>query len=194
MNSHFLNIQRLTSLQRKYDFCAGPQLSAIAEYLSRNSTYQLKWKKLSHLYKTNKKESFFLFKTGNPIPVGNQLDPVFLDKGFNRNPLQIREHSGLFPQTGIPSLLLRLRALLGINARCELFCVLASMKKIHPAEAARLTGFFQKTVQTALVEMSCSGFVQVYTSVKKKYYQLKPGIFDSLLFPDGKKIRNFKRH
>ena len=74
----------------------------------------------------------------------------------------------------------------GINARAEILCLLASVKEIHPSEAARRTAYYQKTVQTTLVEMSQSGAILSRNSKKEKFYRLKPGILDTLLKPNGK--------
>ena len=82
-----------------------------------------------------------------------------------------------------------MRALLGINARAEILCLLASVQEMHPSEAARMTGNYQKTIQTTLVEMAQSGVILTRTSKKEKFYRLKPGILDTLLKTDGKSPR-----
>jgi hypothetical protein len=60
------------------------------------------------------------------------------------------------------------------------------LPEVHPAEAARLTGYFQKTIQTALIEMSYSGVILVHTTGREKHYRLKPGVLDNLLRADNK--------
>ena len=49
-NGHFINVQRLNQIQKKYDFNCGPQLSAIAELLAQKSSYRLKWSGLAKKY------------------------------------------------------------------------------------------------------------------------------------------------
>ncbi|MCX5726936.1 MAG: hypothetical protein NT030_07195, partial [Candidatus Saganbacteria bacterium] len=41
-NGRCINVQRLQQIQLKYDFHCGPQLSAVAELLSKKSSYKLK--------------------------------------------------------------------------------------------------------------------------------------------------------
>ncbi len=172
-NGQYINVQRLSSLQEKYNFSSGPQISAAAEYLSQNSMYRLKWKRLSDLYIRKEPDNLFYTKMGKKIPVSGKIDPIFKKKGLYRNILKIRNYSKEFSQTSTASFLLRMRALFGINARSELMCLLMSVPQIHPSEAARLTGYFQKTIQTALLEMSHSGFVEIKKSGREKYYRLK---------------------
>jgi hypothetical protein len=102
-----------------------------------------------------------------------------------RGPITLRGHAQPFPAKGMPSLLLRLRALLGVNARCELLCLLGAAPEIHPSEIARQTGYFPRTVQNALAEMARSGVVQVRSSNREKLYRLQSGVLDPLLKPEG---------
>ncbi|HNX25636.1 MAG TPA: hypothetical protein PKG60_16430, partial [Spirochaetota bacterium] len=170
------------TIQQKYLFNSGPQISAAAVYLSRNKEYKLKWGKISSLYKESETHKLFLSINGKELPVKNP-DPVYLDKGLIRNIPVLRGYSKQFPKSGIPSLLLRMRALFGINARSELICVLGSTPEIHPAEAARYTGYEKRSVQSILLELSKSGILESRTSGKEKYYRLIPGIMTGLL-PD----------
>ena len=101
----------------------------------------------------------------------------------------MRGYSQAFDLQSPSCLLLRLRALLGINARAEILCLLASVTEIHPSKAARATAYYQKTIQTTLVEMARSGVVLTRTSKKEKFYRLKPGILDTLLKPQGESPR-----
>ena len=187
-NGQFINVQRLQQIQNKYDFKCGPQLSALAGLLSRKSTYKLKWSALAKKYYQEPAMPLFLDKDGIPLPCPreNDANADFLSHGLIRGGINLRGYSRTFDPNITASLLLRLRALLGINARAEILCLLASEKELHPSEAARRTAYYQRTIQTTLVEMSQSGVVSVRTSNKEKYYRLKPGILDALLKPDGR--------
>lgn len=186
-NGQFINVQRLQRIQKKYGFQCGPQLSAVAELLSQKSTYKLKWSGLAKKYKNKTTRPLFLDKSGNPLPSPStdQANREFINHGLIRGDIRLRGYSSSFDVDSIGCLLLRLRALLGINARAEILCLLASVKEIHPAQAAKMTGYYQKTVQTTLVEMSRSGIVLCRTSKKEKYYSLKAGTLDHLLKPAG---------
>jgi hypothetical protein len=187
-NGHFINVQRLQQIQKKYNFNSGPQLSAVASLLSGKSGYRLKWAGLAGKYRREPSEPLFLDKEGVPLPFprGEAANPQFYNRGLSRGPVNLRGRSQSFDLDGPACLLLRLRALIGINARAEILCLLASAKEIHPSEAARQTGYYQKTVQTALVEMARSGAILTRTSRKEKYYRLKPNVIDSLLKPKGR--------
>jgi hypothetical protein len=186
-NGQIINVQRLQRIQKKYDFNCGPQLSAVAELLSQKSTYKLKWSGLAKKYKHNTTRPLFLDKNGNPLPspAEDRANREFISHGLVRGDIKLRGYSGSFDFDSINCLLLRLRALFGINARAEILCLLASVKEIHPTRAAMMTGYYQKTIQTTLVEMSRSGIVLCRTSKKEKYYSLKPDILDNLLKPAG---------
>jgi hypothetical protein len=186
-NGHFINVQRLQQIQVKYNFNCGPQLSAIAELLAKKSSYQLKWSGLAKKYYQEHKETLFFDKEGEalPCPTDKNANPEFLSHGLRRGQINLRGYSQAFDLQNPACLLLRLRALLGINARAEILCLLASVKEIHPSEAARLTAYYQKTIQTTLVEMAQSGVILTRTSKKEKFYRLKPGVLDELLKSNG---------
>lgn len=184
-NGSLINVQRLQQMQLKHNFCSGPQLSAIAEFLSKKSNYRLKWSGLAKKYYQEPKTPLFFDKNGNalPCPADKEADPEFLSHGLRRGRIHVRGYSQGFDPQSTSCLLLRLRAFLGINARAEILCLLASVQETHPSEAARLTGYYQKTIQTTLVEMAQSGIVLTRTSKKGKFYRLKPGTLDTLLKP-----------
>ncbi|MHC4525270.1 MAG: winged helix-turn-helix domain-containing protein [Planctomycetota bacterium] len=190
-NGHFINVQRLSQIQKKSHFNCGPQLSAVAELLAKQSSYRLKWSGLSKKYYQADKEPLFFDKEGNtlPCPVDHDANPEFLRHGLRRGQINLRGYSQTFDLQSPACLLLRLRALIGIHARAELLCLLSSVQEIHPSQAARLTGYYQKTIQTTLVEMVRSGVILTRTSKKEKYYRLKPGILDTLLKPQGQLLR-----
>ncbi|MDD5459354.1 MAG: winged helix-turn-helix domain-containing protein [Phycisphaerae bacterium] len=186
-NGNFINVQRLQQIQLKYDFNCGPQLSAIAEILAEKASYRLKWSGLAKKYYQKDKEALFFDKEGNalPCPTDKNSNPEFLSHGLKRGQINLRGYSQAFDLQSPACLLLRLRALLGINARAEILCLLASGKEIHPSEAARITGYYQKTIQTTLVEMAQSGVILTRTSKKEKFYRLKAGVLDELLKPES---------
>ncbi|MFC1782054.1 hypothetical protein ACFL02_00545 [Planctomycetota bacterium] len=184
-NGQFINVQRLKQMQRKYDFNCGEQLSAVAELLAQKSSYKLKWSGLAKKYYQENIEPLFFDKEGNalPCPTDDNANAEFLIHGLKRGQINLRNYSQAFDLQSPACLLLRLRALLGINARAEILCLLASVKEIHPSQAARITGYYQKTIQTTLVEMAQSGVILMRISKKEKFYRLKPGVLDVLLTP-----------
>ena len=189
VNGAFLNVQRLKALEKRFDFQCKAQLSAVSELLGNKSNNPLKWGRLSVAYSLEKPEPLFFMKNGKPLPVPDEHAPEFSAHGLMRGPITLRGHAQPFPAKGMPSLLLRLRALLGVNARCELLCLLGAAPEIHPSEIARQTGYFPRTVQNALAEMARSGVVQVRSSNREKLYRLQSGVLDPLLKPEGISIQ-----
>ena len=186
VNGAFLNIQRLQNLLTQYEFQSGAELGAVADWLSRKSRHVLKWQKLAGL-KGAEPEALFYMKDGRAFPLPEHPDPVFSRHGLLRTPVETRNLASPFPAEGMPALLLRLRALLGVNIRCEILCLLGSVEEIHPSEVARLIGHAPRSTQNALAEMARSGVVQMRCKNREKMYALKPGVLDRLLRPDGDK-------
>lgn len=181
INGEYINVQRLSALRQKYSFKLDLQIASVAKYLSQNKEYTLKWRKLSDTNSSQNPEPLFYTLQGKPIPVSKDPDELFLKKGLLRNKIHLRKYSSPFPIESQTSLLLRLRAFIGISARAELLCIMASGAEIHPAEAARLTGYNRKTLQNALNDMARSGIVQWREGEREKYYRLNSGILNGLL-------------
>lgn len=184
-NSDFINAQRLKNLRQQFDFTCTVELSAVAELLGKKSSSSLKWKTLSSSHSLANSEPLFFLKDGKPLPLPPEHAPEFAAHGLLRGPVKLRGYSRPFPVQGMATLLLRLRALLGVNSRCELLCLLGSRDEIHPADVARQTGYFARTTQSALVDMARSGVVEMRSGNREKMYWLRPGILDKLLRPEG---------
>ncbi|MCK9995780.1 MAG: hypothetical protein KAH56_05825, partial [Candidatus Krumholzibacteria bacterium] len=120
VNGASLNVHRLKNLLKQYDFQAKPQLGALAERAGRNSSLALKWKNLASKFRAEPPESLFFLKNGFPFPVPDNSDETFHKHGLIRGPINRRNLTQPIPGEGMASLLLRLRALLGINIRCEI--------------------------------------------------------------------------
>ena len=182
-NGHIINVQRLVQIQKKYSFDCNAQLSAIAKILTDKTTYKLKWSGLSKKYQQKPAKPLFIDIDGSPMPHPS-LDyahPDFLDCGLIRGKLNLRGYSQSFDANSHGCVLLKLRALIGINARAEILSLLLSGKEIHPSEAARRIHYYQKTVQTTLVEMSLSSLILVRQFNRKKMYRIKEGVFDGII-------------
>jgi len=183
VNGVFLNVHRLKNLLKQYDFQAKPQLGALAERAGRNSSLALKWKNLASKYRAEPPEPLFFLKTGKSFPIPDDPDGVFYKHGLMRGPFNPRGLAQPFPAEGMPSLLLRLRALLGVNIRCEILGVLGAVGEIHPSLLAKRIGHGFRTTQNVLSEMVRSGVIQVRTSSREKLYSLRQGMLADLLHP-----------
>ena len=185
VNGDYLNVQRINNLLKQFDFQAKAELSAVAEVLGQKSSVALRWKKLATKYSQDKESSLFYMKNGHPMPTPNKYDKIFLHHGLLRPVVNKRGLSQAFPKEGMPSLLLRLRALFGVTLRCEILCLLGSVDEIHPSLIAKLLGQNPRSTQNTLTEMARSGVVQVRSSAREKIYALSPGFLDVLLRPEG---------
>jgi hypothetical protein len=186
LNADDLNVQRLQNLAPHAGPHAQAGLGAIAEILGRRTAVALKWKKLAARPALAVEEPLFLMADGRAMPMPPAYDEVFRRHGLLRSPIISRGIARPFPTEGMPSLLLRLRALLGVNIRCEILCLLGSTDEIHPSLVARIVGQAPRTTQDLLADMARSGAVQVRTSARVKNYALVPGVLDGLLRPDGR--------
>jgi len=185
VNGEFLNVQRLRNLVKEYDFQASAQLGAVAQMLGRKSSFALKWHKLASESFLDESTPLFYMKDGRPMAIPDDTDDTFRNHGLLRPALINRGLAQPFPKEGMPALLLRLRALFGVNIRCEIFCLLGSVEEIHPSLIAKLIGQAPRTIQKLLSGMVRSGAVQVRTSAREKIYSLSSDILDKLLRPDG---------
>ncbi|MBU0951343.1 MAG: hypothetical protein KKH91_00740 [Elusimicrobia bacterium] len=187
VNGTLINIQRLRNIQKKEQFNSEKVLKAIASIMSKRSKY-FKWKTLALLNREeliNKEENLFLTKEGNTIESFGTPDKDFQEYGLIRGKIEFRGHTQpvrILQNTG---LLIKLRALLGVNTRCEIILHLLTHNSAHPALIAKETYYAQKTIQDLLVEMSHSGLINISLVGKEKHYWL-----DRVKWFDFLKIQN----
>ena len=171
-NGSFINILRLKRMLRTEPFAGGRAVAAVAGCLSKGAG-AAKWKLLADTVEARAgMEPFFLTPDGTPLPVPGEPESNFARCGFRRGPLRLRGHSQKFRPTPPTNLALQLRALFGINARCEIVLYLLTHEAAHPAQIAREAYYFGRAVQGTLVDMSKSGVVQLRSSGREKHYWL----------------------
>ena len=176
VNERFINIQRLRTIIKKEHFQAEAALGAIAAYMSREN-FTPKWNRLAEVWKQNNEnklqENFFFLKSGAPMPVLKNRDEVFESYGFIRNPVENRGLSNPFPAKTIPSLLLQMRALIGVSARCEVLMYLLTHDAAAIQEIADQTYYSWRSVQDTLFEMGHSGLLNFPDAKKGRTYRLQ---------------------
>lgn len=180
LNARFMNVQRINDLIKEYTFKSESILPAFTSFLS-NATRNQKWKKRKKKNNIGRSEPLFFLKDGRKMPVGNNLDPDFLNAGYKRSKVILKRNSGFFPPNKPMTLLFKLRSLFGINARCEILACLADGRQANQAEIFRLTDYSQKTIQNALAEMEYSGAIYVTRKSRIKIYQLKADEWNPLM-------------
>ncbi len=174
LHGESVNVQRLKNIQKAAGLGDRRVLGAIAAWLSQRSTLS-KWKPLAALSEPFPRttEPLFISKEGKPQPSFGPTDPIFLRHGFQRSPIKRRELSQS-PNPLLPTTLLwKLRALFGVQARAEILLWLLTHESGHAADIARGTFYFPRTVDETLKELSTSGLVKSARAGREKRYWLK---------------------
>ncbi len=180
-NGRFINVMRLKRILRTEKFSGERALAAVAACLGKG-TETAKWKLLAEsVAQPQVVEEFFMTPDGKPAPTLGEPESHFIRYGFKRGPLRLRGYSQNFRPSQPTNLTLQLRALLGINVRCEIVLYLLTHEAAHPSQIAREACYFERAVQGTLVDMSQSGVVGLRSHGREKHYWLKPENWATLL-------------
>jgi hypothetical protein len=172
-NANFVNIPRLKSVLKRYDFAGQRVLAAMAAKVMEENR-RLHWL-FPPARAEGESEPLFLNADGTPMPEFGAPDPGFLKSGFRRGKVDLRGLSRRFNAVMPECALLRLRALFGVSARADVMLYLLTHEKAHPSGIARDTGFSQKNVQDTLVDMAASGLVVTrQLEGRMKHYSVLP--------------------
>ena len=168
-----ISVQRLQGLHKNWPGVADTRArAAIAEVLAGNVAHR-KWRVLmEEANPTSKPEAFFTSIDGKPATKPKKTDPVFAKHGLLRGPLELRGMSQTPDSESPQNLTFTLRALLGVNARAEIMGWLLTHESGHPAAIARSTGYFSKSIQQILNEMSESGQVSSIRIGREKHFSV----------------------
>ena len=180
-NGRFINVMRLKRILRTEPFAGERALAAVAGVLAKG-TEAMKWKLLANsVAPAATPEPFFFAAGGQPQPALGEAEPYFARCGYRRGPLRLRGYSQKFRPAQPTTMALQLRALLGINVRCEIVLYLLTHEAAHPAQIAREAYYFERAVQGTLVDMLQSGVVGLRFQGREKHYWLKPEPWAALL-------------
>lgn len=108
----------------------------------------------------NEPIAFFRERTGEPLPMFGKEDPNFLAMGLSRSPVTLRGLSMPPPIDAPPCLILKLRALFGLDPRAEVVTYLLTHPIAGTRELARATGYAPSTIHTVLSRLSAGRFLQ----------------------------------
>ncbi len=171
-NGRFINLQRFRGMFKRGGFTSQAIANAVVATMQRHTTSS-KWRMVRETAATyGTPEPMFRFANGTPLPVPGERDPDFLAHGLIRNPVQLRGLARPFSHEKPSALLLRLRALFGVSARCEILAYLLCKGPGHSYGIARSTGYFQKTVYDALSDMERSGLLVSSRTGRERTYRL----------------------
>lgn len=185
INGRYLNIQRMKRMLSAESFTGKMVLKAVAATV-KNSVNGKKWAHLSGLTRKHggKKEPLFFLRDGRHLPLVKNEDPVFLAYGFSRERFKEnpeRRVAQRFRPEPDCNLLLKLRALLGVNARCELLAYLLIQDQGSPRAMARSCGYSPPAVTKTLAEMQDSGYLVSRESGRRRIYALIPETWKCIL-------------
>ncbi|BDU71347.1 helix-turn-helix domain-containing protein [Mesoterricola silvestris] len=170
INGDLLAVPRLKALRGRHPVAR--QLAALAE-LCHASGGGNRWRPLLDPGKaTSPPEPLFFTLEGVPLPQVGLPDPAFLRQGLRREAYLSRGQASPFQPWVPAALILSLRALMGSSARCEIVAWLCGGMEWTPSQLARQTGYSQKNIQDAMVDMARSGHVQVRQAGREKRYRL----------------------
>lgn len=168
-----ISVQRLQGLHKNWPGVANVRvLAAIAELLSGNVAHR-KWRTLIvEPDPSSKPEPFFTSVEGKPATTPKKTDPIFAKHGLLRGAFEFRDMSQSSDYERPQNLIFTLRALLGVNARAEIMGWLLTHESGHPAAIARSTGYFSKSIQQILNEMTESGQVSSMRIGREKHFSI----------------------
>jgi hypothetical protein len=189
LNGQYINVQRIKRMLRDEVFVGEPVLKAVADATS-TSVSQSKWAKLASgpIAKPDGLEPLFFLSTGAPLPIVRENDQGFSAFGFARERFIERGVAEMFRPESPSNLLLRLRALLGVNARCDVLQFLLVNRIGSPRAIARDCYYFPATISKAMSEMSQSGFLMSTTEGRRRCYRLTPDTWRDLFLGSAPKL------
>lgn len=181
LNGSLINIQRIKRILRNESFSGEAVLKAVAGATS-TSVSQAKWAKLARKpgERAGDLEPLFFLSQGVPLPVIKERDEGFAAYGFARENFKARGLAEVFRPELPGNLLLRLRALFGLSARCEILHYLLLNPVGSPRAIARACYYFPATISKAMTEMSRSGFLRSTTEGRRRCYRLTPDTWREL--------------
>lgn len=170
-HERWVNVQRLKTMLKKETFHGGPVLRAVAASLT-DPTNAAKWRQLAHTGKATRKgaEPLFFLRNGKRMPQVRKPDPVFEERGFLREPVELEHDARPFNPEEPQNLLLRLRALFGVNSRCEVVAYLLGHEQANVSDVADATYYFRRTIYNTLREMRMSGLLALREQAGQNTY------------------------
>lgn len=187
VHQRFLNVQRLKTLNRMDGFSGGNLLSAIAHLLIKPSS-RSKWERMADQLLEGKAsgEPLFYLKDGNPHPTPNDTDSAFRKAGFSRHEYRDRKAIVNFRSDYAANLILKLRAIFGVNSRCEIVAYLHTHTEANPTEIANATGYSPKGIYNAITDLYRSRTLTRRIKGRESLYSLKEELWSPLLSSNTK--------
>ena len=183
INGDHLNVQRIKRMlsEEKFSGSAAYRAMAMVSTTSHNSAKWASSTRRAVSLPSTKAEPLFFMKNGQPLLVVGEPDPQFLAQGFLRDRFAPRGVALPFRPEPVANLLLRLRAFLGLTARCEILTYLLLNGRGSPRAISRDCYYYAATVSKSLDDMNGSGFVISRIEGRHRYYTLIPDAWRELM-------------
>ncbi len=187
INGRCINVQRVNRMFAQGLFVGQPVFRAVAA-MAKTTVHASKWERSAQAADKSgvAPVPLFYLKDGGPLPVVRGKDPLFAKYGLLRDRFEPRGTAQPTRTEPVPNLIMRLRAFLGVNARCEILAFLLLNERGSPRAVARDCYYFPATVSKALAEMSASGYVVSRVEGRHRYYKLVPETWRDLLVGDAR--------
>lgn len=182
-NGRYLNVQRLKRIISTETFKGKQVVRAVAATTS-DSVSAAKWATTRRVTYKGEPAPLFYLKDGRPLPIVKEHDPIFKEHGFLRDKYEARDVVQGFRPEPAANLILRLRALLGVNARCEIIAYLLLNDQGSPSSLARDVYYFPLTISKAMAEMRDSGYLTSRVNGRRRDHRLVPGAWRDLFLGD----------
>lgn len=187
VNGRFINVQRLRTILRQEGFSSIRVLQAIAGLFDTDKA-GVKWKGLAGKLEpvsADEETALFFLKGGQALPVVGDRDPCFLRYGFVRNPVVHRGLSRPFSPGESATLLLQLRALVGLNSRAEILLYLLVNGNGTIQTIAGQGYYAWRSIQETLFEMGHAGLLNFSKAKRGRIYHLDAAPLKNLLLKNG---------
>jgi hypothetical protein len=179
-NGRYINVQRLKRIIASENY-AGQQVVRAVAAMTSDSVSAAKWNATaSSMNHAEAPRPLFFLKNGKPMPIIRDPDPLFREHGLLRESYEARSVAQGFRPEPVSNLVLRLRAFLGVNARCEIIAYLLLHEQGSPSSLARDAYYFPLTISKAMAEMRDSGFLTSRINGRRRDHRLVPGTWHEL--------------
>jgi len=180
INGQYVNVQRLKRILATEKF-AGEQIVRAVAATTSDSVSATKWAATAAAGHAGEPMSLFYLKDGRPLPTVGEYDSVFKKHGLLRDKYEARGVVHAFRPESAANLTMRLRAFLGVNARCEIITYLLLNEQGSPSSLARDVYYAPLTITKAMAEMRASGYLASRMNGRRRDHRLVPGGWRELL-------------
>jgi len=184
VNGRWVNVVRLATLLKEDQVCPPSLAGAVAAFMARRDKSP-KWRSFAQRCRPESSRGLVpLFQRGGkPLaPLEEDQDEVFANYGWARSSVFLRGQSQPMPEWLPTSLVLKSRALFGVNIRADVFAWLVAHGEGTASGLAREIGYSQRRVQDTLAEMQLAELFQTRLDGNRKTYSLNSAQGWALLF------------